>query len=105
MQLTWSCIHLEVALRGDTKRIGHTIEESKHGRNIHSLGDLRLTPSMIPEILYIFVRCAIRGLCHFCHVVEERAFSRAQLGLIQSAICNRLHCLLVCSLNPQEVGV
>src|SRR5262249_21172603 len=72
------CIHLKIALRRDTKRIGYTIKECKHGGNIHSFGDLRLSPSMIAESLDILFRGAICGFCHLCYVVEESPFSCAQ---------------------------
>lgn len=60
---------------------------------------------MIPEILHIFRRGAICRLRHFSDIVEESTLSRAQLRVIQLAVRNCLYCLLICSLNPQEVSM
>jgi len=60
---------------------------------------------MIAENLHIFFRGPIGSVGHLCHVVKERALSLAQLGFIQLAVRNCLYRLLVCSLNPQEVGM
>ena len=60
---------------------------------------------MIAEFLHILRRSAVCRFRHFCYVVEEGALSHAQLGFIQLAFRDGLYCFLVCSLNPQEVGM
>ena len=96
-------IHFEITLRRNTKGIGHTIEESKHGGNIHSLCDLWFAPAMIAENLHVLRGGAVGGLCHLGDVFEENALSRGELGIFEFPLRNRLHRFLVCPLNPQEV--
>jgi len=98
-------IHFEIPLRRNPKRIGNTIEESKHRRDIHRLGNLRIRPSMIAKPLHVFRRRTVRRLGHLRHVFQQRAFSRAQVRFFQIAIGNPLYCLFIRSLNPQEVSM
>jgi len=96
-------IHFEITLRRNAEGIGNTIEESKHGSNIHSLRDLRLTPAMIAENLHVFHRCSIRRLGHLGDILEKCSLGWSDLRIIEVSFRNCLHRFVVCSLNPQEV--
>jgi hypothetical protein len=96
-------IHFEITLRRNTKGIGYTVEEGKHGGDIHSLCDLRFAPAMIAENLHVFRGRAVGGLCHLGDVVKQSALGRSQLGFVELPLRNRLYCFLIGSLNPQEV--
>ena len=60
---------------------------------------------MIAEKLHIFHGCAVSGLCHPGDVFEENALCGVEPRLVEFSRGNRLHCLLVGALNPQEVCV
>jgi hypothetical protein len=96
-------IHFEITLGRNAKGIGYTIEEGKHGGNIHSLCDLWLAPAMIAETLHVFRGGAVSGLCHPGDVFQESALSRGEPGFVEFPLRNRLYRFLFCSLNPQEV--
>ena len=98
-------IHFKITLRRNAKGIGHTIEEGKQGGNVHRLCDLRLAPTMIAEKLHVFGGSTVGGLCHPGDVFKENSFSLGEPSLVEFSLGNRLDCLLVCSLNPQEVCV
>ena len=96
-------IHFEVALRSDAECVSHTIEESEHRGNVHRFGDLRLGPSVIPQLLHIFAGGAVRGLRDLGDVIKQCAFGRAQSGLIKFALSKGFYSFGFCSLNTQEV--
>jgi hypothetical protein len=96
-------IHFEITLRRNTKGIGYTVEEGKHGGDIHSLCDLWLAPAMIAENLYVFCGRAVGGFCHLGDVVKQSTLRRAELRFVEFPLGYRLYCFLVGSLNPQEV--
>jgi hypothetical protein len=98
-------VHFEITLRRNAKGIGYTIKEGKHSGDIDSLCNLWLAPAVIAENLDVFRCGAVSGLCHLGDIFEEDSLSRGELGLVEFSFRNRLHCFLVCSLNPQEVGM
>ena len=61
--------------------------------------------AMIAEKLHFILGCAVRGLGHPGDVFEENALSRGEPRLVEFSLGNRLHCFVVGSLNPQEVGM
>lgn len=104
-RLSGHTIHGEVALRGDSKGVGHPVEKCKHRRDINRLRNLRLCPAEIAQSLHIFLRRTVRGFGDLLYVIEKGVFRRAQPRLIQVAVGNRLYGGLFCSLNTQEVSV
>src|SRR6266567_740233 len=96
-------IHLEIALWCYSKGIRNPVEEGEHRGDIYSFRDLRLRPAMIPQSLHILVGGAIRRFRHLRHIVKQGMLCEAQAGFFQFAVRYRLHHILVCSLNTQEV--
>ena len=98
-------IHFKIALRRNAERVSHAVEEGEHCRDIHRLGNLGLTPSVVAQDLYVFRRCAVRRLGHFGDVFEECPVCVVQSGLFEVARSQCLDRLFFCSLNPQEVSM
>ena len=83
--------------------IGNPIEEGEHRGDVDCFSDLRLRPTMIAQRLHVVIGGAIGCFRHPGHVVEERAFRRAQACIFQIAIRDGLYRFFFCSLNTQEV--
>jgi len=98
-------VRFKIALRRNSESICNAIEKCEHRCNIDSLGNLRIGPSVIAQVLDIFCGRAIRSLSHLCHVFQQRALCRAQFRFIEVAVGQRLHRLFFCSLNTQEVSM
>ena len=96
-------VHLEIALRRNSKGIRHAIEKGKHRDDVYRFGDLGLSPAMMAQDLNVFRRGAIRRLGHLSHVFQQRTMRVVERRLFEVARSQRLDCLLFCSLNPQEV--
>jgi hypothetical protein len=96
-------VHFEIALRRNAKGIGHTIEEGKHGGDVHRLCDLRFGPAMVAKKLYILVCGSIRRLGNPGDIREESSLRVRQVRFVESSLNNRLYRFVVGSLNPQEV--
>jgi hypothetical protein len=98
-------VHLEIALRRNAEGVGYAVEEGKHRRDVNRLRNLRLTPTMVAQDLYVLRRCAVSCFRHFGHILKQRAVCVVQRSLFEVARNQRLDCLLFCSLNPQEVSM
>lgn len=96
-------VHLKITLRRNPESVGNSIEERKHGSDVHRLGDLRFRPTMIPKPLHILVRRAIGCFCHLGYVIKQCPFCRGQARFFQIALRYRLYRALFGSLNTQEV--
>src|SRR5579863_613381 len=96
-------VHFKISLRRNTECIRHPIEKSEHGRDVDGLGNLRLGPSVIAQLLHVLGSGAIRSFRHLCHVVQQRALSIAELRFVEFALDQRLYSVFFCSLNTQEV--
>jgi hypothetical protein len=96
-------IHLKITLRSDPEGIRNPIEESEHRGDVNRFSDLGLRPTVIAQRLHVLIGGAIRCLRHPGHVVEERAFCRAQTRGFQIAIRDGPYSFFFCSLNTQEV--
>ena len=98
-------VHLKIALRGNAEGVCYAVKEGEHRRDVHSLGNLGLTPTVLAQGLYIFRGRAIRRLGHLGDIFEQRAVCVVERRLLEVARNQRLDCFLFCSLNPQEVSM
>jgi hypothetical protein len=98
-------VHLKIALRGNAEGVCYAVKEGEHRRDVHSLGNLGLTPTVLAQGLYIFRGRAIRRLGHLGDIFEQRTVRVVERRLFEVARNQRLDCFLFCSLNPQEVSM
>jgi len=96
-------IHFEVTLRCNPESVSHAIEERKHRRDVDRLCNLRLSPTMIAQLLHIFIGGAVGRFSHLGDVFEEHPLGGAQAGCVQIAFSKGRYCFSLCSLNTQEV--
>jgi len=96
-------VHFKITLRSNPEGIRHSIEEREHGRDINSLGYLRLRPPMTPQFLHVLICGAICRFRHPGYIIEQSTFRGAQACFFQIAIRNGLYRFVFCSLNTQEV--
>jgi len=89
----------------DPEGIRDPIKEGKHGRDVHRFGNLRICPAVLTQELYVLRRGTVGRLSHLGDVLEQYPVRVVQSSLFEVSRNQRLHCLLFCSLNPQEVSV
>jgi hypothetical protein len=98
-------IEFQIALRRDAECVRDAIEECEHRRDVYSLRNLRLSPSVRPQFIYILCSRAIGGLRHLLYILQQRTLRIAETGFIQISLSDGLNCLLVGSLDTQEVSM
>jgi hypothetical protein len=60
---------------------------------------------MCPQYVYILWSRAIGCLRHLLYILQQRTLRVAETGFIQISLSDGLNCLLVGSLDTQEVGM
>ena len=60
---------------------------------------------MCPQDVHVLWSGAVGCLRHLLYVLQQRALRIAETGLIQLSLSDGLNCLLVGSLDTQEVGM
>jgi len=85
--------------------IGDTIEERKHGGDIHRLSNLFLLPARISEFLHVLDRGFVSGFRNQFYVLQQCPLARAETGFLELSAEDCFYALICCSLNPQEVSV
>ena len=60
---------------------------------------------MCPQYVHILWSRTIGCLRHLLYIVQQRTLRIAETGFIQISLSDGLNCLLVGSLNTQEVGM
>jgi hypothetical protein len=98
-------VHFQIALRGNAEGVCHAVKEGEHRRDVHSLGNLGLSPTVLAQDLHIFRGRAIRRLGHLGDIFEQRTVRVVELRLLKVARNQCLDRFLFCSLNPQEVSM
>lgn len=105
LALLRQAVHLEVALRRNAEGVGDTVEEREHCGDVYGLGDLRLRPTRVAKLLNLFGRCARCRFGHFLNVIEQEALCDAKSGVVEVTFGDGCYCLVLCSLDTQEVGM
>ena len=98
-------VHFKVALRRNAESVCYAVKEGEHRRDVHRLGNLGLTPTVLTQDLYIFRGRAIRRLGHLGDIFQQCAVCIVERRLLEVARSQRLDCFLFCSLNTQEVSM
>jgi hypothetical protein len=98
-------VHLQIALRRNTEGVRHPIEEGEHGCDVNRFGDLRIRPTVLAQDFHIFRGRAVGRLGHPGDIFEQCAVWGVESCVLKVAVNQRLNCLFLCSLNPQEVRV
>jgi hypothetical protein len=63
-------IQFQIALRRDAECVRNAIKECEHCRDVYSLRNLRLSPSMCPQHVHILWSRAIGCLRHLLYIVQ-----------------------------------
>ena len=96
---------LQVIRRRHAKGVGNTIEEGKHGRDVHSFRNLILTPPEIPQSLNIFVGRTVCSVGDQLNVTKQADLPAGKSCFIQLTFQDGLNTFIGCSLNTQEVSM
>ena len=98
-------VHFEIALRENSESVRHPVEEGKHRRDVDRFGNLRISPAVLTQELYILRRGTVSRLSHLGDVLEQYPVCVVQPGVFEISRDQRLYCFLFCSLNTQEVSM
>jgi hypothetical protein len=85
--------------------IGDTVKESKHGRDVHRLGNLFLFPTDSSKLLHVFGCGLVSSFRDQLYIFQECALTRNEASFIKLSAEDCFYASICGSLNPQEVGV
>ena len=92
-------------MRRNTESIGDTVKESKHGRDVHRLGNLFFLPAYIAELLRVLGRGLVSSFRDQLYIFQKCALTRTETGLVKIALEDCFYALISGSLNTQEVSM
>jgi hypothetical protein len=95
----------QVILRRNAEGVGNTIEEGKHGCDIHGFSNLFLLPARVAEPLHVVRSCLVSRFCNQLYVLEQCPLARSETGFVKLAVEDCLYALICGSLNTQEVSM
>jgi hypothetical protein len=96
---------LQIILRGNSKGVCHSVEESEHGCDVNGFGNLIFAPACVAQFLNIFRSGTVSGIGDLLNVVEQQALGGREAGFVEFTLENCAYALIIGSLNTQEVGV
>ena len=64
-------IHFEIALGRHSEGVRYPVEKGKHGRDVHRFRNLRISPTLPAQQLYVLRRGAVSRLGHFGDIFEK----------------------------------
>jgi hypothetical protein len=89
----------------NAKGICDTIEEGKHGRDVHCLGNLFLFPTDLSELLHVLRRGFVSSFRDQLYILQKGALGVTETGFIKLTLEDCFYALICGSLNTQEVSV